>query len=353
MTHDLYRPEGFEHARSIEEEARLWLIEIYAQSLTQDVQAGFRDWLSRSPDHSAAYARLERSWRDLVLIEGLEDLTSHRRVGLGARLKRVWGERPMSSWNVTAGLAGALALVCLTALVGISMITASRSVIDSPRTYIAYQTAMGQSRSVTLEDGSIITLGAATHLDVHLGVESRDLILHEGQAYFDVARDEARPFKVDAGSAQIRVLGTEFDIRRAPRGVEVIVAEGEVGVHSVHDPRGDFTPENPLRAGQQVRIAPGEPVSQVMEANLETAFDWREGRLSYADAPLEDVIADLNRYRAVPIILSGRELRDIRVTTAFDIARQDQFLAMVIRSYNLKQTITPDRILLYREVARN
>lgn len=353
MTQDLYRPDGFEHARTIDDEARLWLAEIYAQALTADVQAGFRAWLSRSPEHSAAYARLEQSWRDLVLIEGIEDLTSHRREGVLARLMRAWRERPVSNWGVATGLAGAVALVSLVALLGISMMNASNAGLAISHDYTAYRTAMGESQTVSLEDGSVITLGAATHLDVYLGEESRELILHEGQAYFDVARDEARPFTVDAGSAQIRVLGTEFDIRRAPRGVEVIVAEGEVGVHSAHDPSGDFTPDNPLRAGQQVRIAPGEPVSPVMEANLETAFDWRQGRLSYADAPLEDVIADLNRYRAVPIILSGRELRDIRVTTAFDIARQDQFLALVIRSYNLKQTITHDRILLYREVARN
>jgi transmembrane sensor len=78
---------------------------------------------------------------------------------------------------------------------------------------LAFQTSAGERRAFDLPDGSRITLDADSVLNVQMLPDRRSLQLARGEAYFEVAKDAARPFLVRAGGAVVRAVGTAFDVR--------------------------------------------------------------------------------------------------------------------------------------------
>ena len=82
-------------------------------------------------------------------------------------------------------------------------------------------TATGESRTVTLADGSQVNLSGGSAIGVDITSEERRVRLLSGEAFFDVAHDAARPFTVEAGEARIVVLGTAFDVALDPSATTV------------------------------------------------------------------------------------------------------------------------------------
>lgn len=173
-------------------------------------------------------------------------------------------------------------------------------------------TLAGEQRDYTMADGTRIQLNTRSAIDTDTDAEFRGVRLRRGEAFFEVARDEARPFTVRAGDAHIRVLGTKFNVRidRAGRTV-VSVTEGHVEVTSTKDP----TRVADLVAGQEAVVA-GETVRK-RAADLFVVEGWRRGEAVFLRAPLSEAVAELNRYRGNAIWLLNRDLTDDRVTGVF------------------------------------
>src|SRR5690606_24811567 len=133
--------------------------------------------------------------------------------------------------------------------------------------------------------------------------DHRTLRLRRGEAYFEVAREAHRPFKVDAGPTQVLALGTAFNIRLSQNRTVVAVTEGKVEVTAAPQlsAQGPRTPGT-LRLAAQVSA--GEAVSYSDNGNLHAmpaaeaalATGWLEGRRQYRNEPLRYVLADVDRY---------------------------------------------------------
>jgi transmembrane sensor len=184
-----------------------------------------------------------------------------------------------------------------------------------------YETGVAQHRTVRLEDGSEVFLGARTALWVTFTRQGRTVILDRGEALFDVARDPQRPFVVRAGHGIITAVGTSFSVQRDREHVEVTVAEGVVRVepHRVDEDSRASSQERSLVAtlsgGQQVSYdEQGEGPVSIARVDPRLATSWREGRLQYIDEPLRSVIADVNRYSRRQLVLNGPQVDDLRFT---------------------------------------
>ena len=188
----------------------------------------------------------------------------------------------------------------------------------------AIRTEVAQVRVVDLEDGSKVTLGARSRVDLQLSDAERRVVLDAGEAFFDVAHRADQPFVVVAGETRVIVTGTRFNVKRIGQRVRVTVLEGSVRVVSA---RADqMVRETRLEAGQQVLAEP----AAALEPELVLASEpgsWREGRLSYQDAPLSEIVADINRYRTKPVRIAGDTLAEARLTTSFRVAQVEDMLA--------------------------
>src|SRR5690606_34952861 len=94
----------------------------------------------------------------------------------------------------------------------------------------AYQTERAEHKALVLPDGSTVRLGALTSISLNYTDEMRYLVLEGGEAFFEVARDQRRPFIVQTGAITVKAVGTAFNVRRAAERVSVTVSEGAVDV---------------------------------------------------------------------------------------------------------------------------
>ena len=237
----------------------------------------FQAWLEADPAHARAYDEVELLWTDLDEVETPPPVVaSDNVVPLTIRPRRV---------GLWLGVGGAIA-AALALAVALPTLLESR--------FTDYATQRGETRVVALADGSRLTLGGATTLRVRLTRGERDVTLVDGEAAFDVAHEAARPFVVTAGDREVRVLGTEFDILNHANRMAVTVRRGLVAVS------GDGESVR-LAKGQQLTRAKGAGASRVETVDPNAAFAWSKGHLVYQNAPLADVVSDLNRYVSTPI----------------------------------------------------
>lgn len=181
----------------------------------------------------------------------------------------------------------------------------------------SWSSARGQQVRHGLPDGSNLLLDAASSARVQYFVARRAVTLVQGAAFFEVARDEERPFTVEAAGVRVTVLGTRFgvDIEEGDQGgqrVSVQVASGRVRVQTLGaDGRTWQTHE--LGAGQGLRLERGAVVRT--QAASGDAAAWRHGELVFADATLGEALQRLGRYapfalqatpEAARLPLSGR-----------------------------------------------
>lgn len=165
--------------------------------------------------------------------------------------------------------------------------------MERPQPWVI-ETAPGETRTVTLSDGSVVSLAGATRLTLDRRAP-RHVTMHDGRALFEVVHDETRPFVVAAGEATLTDLGTTFDVTRLGDGARVAVSEGIVRVD--------------VQAGSAT-LHPGDGVTATTEAlerrqvAPEDVAGWRQGRLSYSDETLAVVAEDLSRALNRPISAS-------------------------------------------------
>ncbi|MGH7717880.1 MAG: FecR family protein, partial [Gemmatimonadaceae bacterium] len=222
---------------------------------------------------------------------------------------------------------------------------------EAPVTIAEYRTLRGQRLALRLTDGTQVTLapGSVLRRSSDYGERERRLEL-EGEAYFVVTHDSARPFTVHTRRLVARDLGTRFNVRAYPDegATDVVVAEGKVAVEG---PRGarrsDTTQAGPasaelpgrriamLTAGQLGRMDASGEITLRSGVDLERRLAWTEGRLVFNDTPLGEVERQLERWYDIEVRLATTNLRPLRVTGAFDDEPLTQVLEAVARSLDL------------------
>lgn len=248
---------------------------------------GHLDWLEADPANAALF--------DEVSLQ-LEAATA----GLAAEpvavaIPDAANENPPVNMSRRWWLGSAMAA----ALVGVIGIASWPSEPDMPATPLTIATALGQTRSVRLADGTRVTMNGGTTLQVDRA--TRSLSFGEGEAYFDVVHDPARPFRLQIGAASVEDIGTAFNVRRHDNVIEVAVREGVVSF----DPDGGTEPDDDaviLKAGQAIRIV--DDRGAVRRVDRTTVGGWRTGQLSYGDVALAEVAGDLSRAIGQPVRLA-------------------------------------------------
>ena len=277
-------------------EASAWIVRLQRHDLSEDDSLEFDAWLASAPANRAAYKHALAIWQAFEISAG-DVLAELEQAGK----RPVARSAPSRRWMVGAGgfaVAAGLALAILP------------STLMQP-TFQTYVTGKGQHKRVTLADGSIVDLNAETSLKVSFARSERHVVLGDGEAIFDVAHDEKRPFTVQAANRVVRVVGTQFDVRNRQGELTVTVARGKVQVRPMAATATGraflLTPGQRLEVGQT-----GAELLKIVDP--QEAFGWRAGRLVYRDQPLADVVADLNRQFVDQIEIGDPELGHIPIT---------------------------------------
>lgn len=272
----------------LDDDAVAWLVRVQSDAATADDWVALTAWLETSEAHADAFARAE------ALSTEIGDHAGEIAAAMGNPTAEVLAFQPkarrLPPWAPLAGLAAAAAVAVVVAAPVLQ-----RSYQGAPS---IYRTAVGETREVALSDGTRIRLDGASTMTVRMGWRTRRIDLAQAQASFDVAKDPRRPFLVNVGDQQVRVVGTEFNIRHDGQAVVVSVRRGVV---EVRQPSLGPDPIARLTKGDELRHAEGTQVSQQQHVDPNAAFAWASGRLVCDDEPLSQIVAELNRRYAVPI----------------------------------------------------
>ena len=224
----------------------------------------------------------------------------------------------------TAGLAA------IAAGIAIFVLTRMPPVLEAPQIQ-TWTTAVGETKDVTLADGSHLHLNTDTQVAAMFAQGRRDVRLERGEASFDVTHDANRPFIVAVGDRRVQVVGTAFDILRDSGAITVTVARGVVAVSAA----GETAAAKRLEVGDQYAGREGDPAFRIAKVDPTKILAWQEGRLIFEDAPLIEVVSSLNRYfdRKVSIDDAVRDLRFSGILKIDDepsiLRRLESFLPVV------------------------
>ena len=212
-----------------------------------------------------------------------------------------------------------------------------------------YYAPAGNKSKITLPDSTYVWLNSGSRLmvDGSFGERQRRVKL-SGEAYFEVRRNELRPFIVDASGMDITVLGTSFNISAYPDSdmIETVLVEGAIEVDTKKDIKGN----------SKITLVPAQKLALnrhndeiILEDNVESDLytAWKDNRLIYQDTPMEDVAKSLERWFNVEIMLHDGELKSHTYSGTFDNRSIDQIMRYIEASSPIKYEIDKERIDIY------
>jgi transmembrane sensor len=210
-----------------------------------------------------------------------------------------------------------------------------------------YSTQIGAISTVALADGSKITLNTDSQIHVALDARERRIELDQGEAFFEVAKDPARPFIVEIADKRVIAVGTKFSVRRVSNDIRVLVTEGRVKIERVGSPAK--APQTQLTAGSEARTAQAAVlVDQPAPMEVEQLLSWRTGYIVFRDTTLADAVADFNRYTVRKIFIEDPAIANIRIGGNFRSDNADAFLALIQSGFSIHIEQHGDRIVLTR-----
>jgi transmembrane sensor len=275
--------------------AAVWYSRLQSEGQSESAWTDFAAWLEADDANRVAFDQVEALYSDLdETVRGREAI---ERAAPASNIVSMTGRRARFT-PLRIGFAGLAALAAsLVLFVGIRPALVGQNAVR-------YATKTGEMRTVSLDDGTTIEMNTASTVAVTFTGQERHVTLDSGEALFRIAKDSARPFLVTVGGRDVRDVGTVFNVLRDHARTVVTVESGSVSV----SPAGATARSRPvlLAAGDQLAAddGAGEAVNHVDPAQ---ATSWRQGYLTYKEAPLSVVVADLNRYFAGRIFLSDKD----------------------------------------------
>jgi transmembrane sensor len=303
------------HPRIVAEAAE-WFMVLSSGNVQPDETAQWQAWLALHPDHQLAWARVEfytdkfKSLPPQAACAATEALNApnlnRRRMLLSLALMGVAG---LSGWQIARGRYW--------------------------QEWLAdQQTALGESKTITLADGSSVVLDSSSAINVDFSVNLRKLQLVKGEIYIETAPDTAgrkRPFIVDTLQGSVQALGTRFSVSQHENRTQVAVFQDAVEIH----PADTTFAKQTLLAGQQVQFTSNhiEPI----HGHSQDKPAWTEGFIVADDLPLSEFLLQLSRYRP-GYITCDPEIADLRIIGSYPLKDTDKILAFLEANLPVKLT---------------
>jgi transmembrane sensor len=308
--------ERFEFGAALPDSAAGWLARWRSHALSPGEQRAFDAWLEQDANR-ADFAQLSRLWSDMEAVRAHPAVLSMREQALAgaAATSRARWTRAVAAVVVACGIAlGAVAFHYRTASIPVA----------SQDNAMDYETRVGQKSTITLPDGSLVVLDTDSSIRAWSTPTERRVSLTRGRAFFDVAKDAARPFSVTAASNTVVALGTSFDVGLTAAAMEVTLVTGQLRVHGqATAATAEHVVE--MHAGQRL-IATNDQPWTLREADSRVDTGWLRGQLVFDEAPLGEIAAALNRYSTKKIVIDDPHVASKHLSAVLVAGDIDTFI---------------------------
>lgn len=305
------------------EEASRWCVRLAEGSLAAAERSEFDRWILADHQNGEAFQRVAGVWNSFGEAGAAPEASTLRTEALeafrAANTKR-WAanDRSPLKW---VGIAAAVLLMV--------MVPAGLYYSSRPATY---ETGIGERQVAMLADGSRLSLDADSEVEVKLRDDVRDIVLKQGRAKFDVARDALRPFRVHVGDKIVVATGTSFSVELLNGKAHVVLYEGHVAVVSAGEPALPLGASRPksagqidLNAGKELIVSLTSAQQQVVPADVDRSLSWETGQLSFSDEPLQSAVERMNRYSEKKLVIADASIRQLPVSGVYNAGDVDAF----------------------------
>ncbi len=278
---------------------------------TPPEESRLEQWRSESAENERTFQEFAHTWRLTALHDSQESISApplperiiaegdrRRRQAIPLRPRPAHGNR---TWR-WAGAAAAAAAAVTAVSIGVHKL--HETLPDA-----TYCSGPVETKTVPLEDGSVVRLGPSSRLEVR-GGEQRWAAL-AGAAFFAIASDSTRPFVVSTEAGKVEVLGTRFELRAEADSLRLVVVEGRVALSAAGH-------QVEVSGGAMSRIAQGSAPSAPLEADVWEMLDWRDGLLIFHATPLAQVVAEVESQFGVPFVIRDSSIAQRSVTAWFE-----------------------------------
>ncbi|SEH13001.1 FecR family protein [Sphingopyxis sp. YR583] len=337
---------------AIADKAGEWCMIFAERALTPLEAMAFEDWIEADPEHRQAFERASFIWRALDGKNSSPALLSMRMEALAAlagqddarnaSIPPRWWQRPLVRRSGIGALAASI-------VAAISFMALQPASVPAG---VQYATALGERRVVMLDDGSRLSMDAASEVDVAYSQDKRELVLKSGRAKFDVSKDPLKPFTVIAGDKIIVATGTSFSVEILNGEVNVVLFEGHVAVLNRATRKPAVVPSHGRLDAADQLLKPGQELSlpAVGAAKLETvdvgmARSWEAGQLSFADEPLAQAVERMNRYSSTKFAIGDAAAGRVAISGVFNSDEVNGFVSGVTDVFPVRTIRRGDEVL--------
>jgi len=329
-----------------------WFMAHRAGPLEAGERRAFYAWLAASPAHVEEYLGVALISRQLpaaaddpnMPLESLLDRVREENVTAfeGVAPSPLAGDRkhrmPVWGW---AAVPAALAVIGTALLWWSGLQTKAEH----------YATRHGEQITQRLADSSVIRLDTDSAVTVRYDRTQRLVEVERGRAFFEVSHDSGRPFRVLAGYAEARDVGTKFDVYRQSDSTVVTVVEGQVVVGLAPGQPGAAAAAGrtvPVRAGERLQVSQGSLPATATPADTRRSTAWLRREIVFEQEPLAIVAAEFNRYGATPIVIETPDLRSLQISGVFYADDPETFVAFLRSLDGVKVEVTRTSIRVSR-----
>ncbi|MFP1133306.1 FecR family protein [Asticcacaulis sp. W401b] len=294
-----------------EQAAHLWLA---CHNAPEDaaLRETARTWAAQSHDHARAWQTAEKVW------------------GLTGQMAPAPAYVPASAniipFRPTRRQIGAVTLTALAACLALAIAPTASLWLKAD-----YRTGVGETRTLTLADGSQVQLDTNSAIAVDAFGETRRVHLLKGRAFFAVSKDKAHPFTVEAADTTVTVTGTQFYVALAPTAVDVALSEGSVNF----DHKGG---QNRLTPGDRVHYGRDTRTAKVTRMAVADMSAWRRGRLLIEGDRLSAIVDQIRPYHRGVIWVTDARLARQPVTGVFDLNDPVEALRLAVAPHGGRVT---------------
>lgn len=259
-----------------------------------------------------------------------------------AQLNHQRSKRLSSYWSIAAS-------VLLVIGLGFYFWFSNQSTVAPPPTIatVVKENASGLKSTIILPDGSKVKLNSESRLTYPEVFSGDQRVVHlSGEAYFEVEKDEQRPFSVISGDIKTTALGTAFNVKawQDQEIVQVALAEGKVSIGKVAD--NSTNDQYYLDPGQKIIHSANSGEFQINSFDPVQEFGWKEGIIVFHQATLDEFVNKLSRWFGVEFEVQGALSTQWSIDGRFENESLEEIMESLSFTYKINYEIKNNQVIL-------
>ncbi|WP_339863468.1 FecR family protein [Paremcibacter congregatus] len=303
-----------------------WFIRIEDGALSPEDIDELKAWIAENPERAIYFPDLDNLWAAFgeTDFQPISNTNKHKTF----------------SWWSTRKAIGIAAAVVITVVSALTFLP-----VDTDTKIRTFETATGERHIATLSDGSSLHMNAQTKVIVDYSENERKIVLQQGEAYFSVAKNPARPFIVRSGDLSVRALGTVFNVEHITgQKSTVTLVEGAIQVAQLEEDEIRSTAVLNQTGNKAILIensasqaaSDNDSGITLMQVNIENAISWRDGKLIFSGEPLSQAIYKLNMHSTHKVILQDTSIGQEPIYGVFSLGDWESAVRAMVKIYPLK-----------------